>query len=129
MYDADSESTLIFYVSPHALPEALQDAFHVFGNRGCCLAREITKLHEEFMRESLQTVCEEYKERKPRGEYTLLIEGRTKVHSAVVSDDDIVCALRNEIELGSSPSAAAKIVSKELELPRKRVYELSLRIK
>lgn len=104
----------------------MTDAIEAFGgNRKCCLAREITKIHEEFLRGSLQEIKNEYDNRRPRGEYTLVVEG-SKDQKVEMSDAEIIKILKVEFESGSSPSAAAKSVSENFGLPRKRVYELSL---
>lgn len=70
---ASLERTLVFYEAPHRIVETLEDALDVLGNRPAVIAREVTKLHEEFLRGPLQelfTLCEK---KPPRGEITLLI--------------------------------------------------------
>ena len=126
---ADVSSTLIYYVSPHALKEALQDCSDVFGpDRKCCLAREITKLHEEFFRSTLIETLNEYTDRKPKGEFTLVIEGNFK-QPEEVSDEKIIHAITLELENGQSHSSAARAVSQSLNVSRKRAYERSLGLK
>lgn len=129
LYVADLESTLIFFVSPHALLGALEDACTVFGaERRCCLARELTKSYEEFWRSSLKGALEEFSVRGPRGEFTLVIEGSNGA-VAESSDEEIVVALKRAIEEGVSPSQAARQVAVDLSVPKKRVYNLSLQLK
>lgn len=109
--------------------DAIDDAIEVFGGeRRCCLAREITKIHEEFVRKTLNEVKVEYTGKKPRGEYTFIIEGDSTT-VASVADEAIEEALMVEIQRGSSPSSAARVVSANMGVPRKRAYELSLKIK
>ncbi len=69
----DENRTLIFYEAPHKLKNTLQDMLKVFGNRKVVLARELTKIYEEFIRGDISQVLEEIKE--PRGEYVILVEG------------------------------------------------------
>lgn len=124
-----SSSTLIFFVSPHALLGVLRDACSVFGDdRKCCIARELTKAHEEFWRSSLNEAKDEFEKRGPKGEFTLVIEGCPEKESVVdVSDDDISKGLRQLIHIeGYSPSKAAKEISTALDIPKKRAYALSL---
>ena len=119
----------MFYVSPHALIEGLEDAVEEFGGRReCCIAREITKIHEEFLRCTLEEALKEFQSRRPRGEFTLIISG-SEEGKVEITDDVILQALALEIEQGLSYSAAAKAVAASLEVPRKKVYELSLQIK
>ncbi len=123
-------STLVFYVSPHGLVESLGDMVEVLGGtRRCCVAREITKVHEEFIRSTLSEVLEEFQKRQPRGEFTLVIEGCQQQEAQEITDEAILSALELETARGATHSAAAKIVSQSLEISRKRVYELSLELK
>lgn len=66
-------TTLIFYEAPHRIKQTLEDACDVLGNRDFVLARELTKLHEEFLRGSLEEVTELLKGREIKGEIVLLI--------------------------------------------------------
>jgi 16S rRNA (cytidine1402-2'-O)-methyltransferase len=125
---AELKTTLIYFVSPHALVSTLEDACAVFGGeRRCCLARELTKLHEEFFRSSLQEALDEFTARAPRGEFTLVLEGFTG-EAATATDAQIVEALRGSVAAGQAPSAAAKTVAAELGAAKRRVYQLSLQL-
>jgi 16S rRNA (cytidine1402-2'-O)-methyltransferase len=66
-------ATLIFYEAPHRIKQTLEDAYAVLGNRQCVLARELTKLHEDFLRGSLSDVTEQVKATDVKGEIVLLI--------------------------------------------------------
>ena len=68
---AEIKSTLVFYEAPHRIKETIADAREAFGDRECVVARELTKLHEEFVRSSLSEL--ELPEGAPRGEIVLLI--------------------------------------------------------
>lgn len=130
---AGHTATLLFFVSPHSLLAALADACAVLGlGRRCCVARELTKLHEEFWRGSLEGALAEFTARGPRGEVTLVIEGAAEAGPGPeggMSDEDILAALQRAVgEEGLSPSQAAKQVAKAQGLPRKQVYALSLRL-
>ena len=65
--------TLIFYEAPHRVVETLSDAAEILGPRPGVIAREITKVHEEFLRGPLPELLETVRKRAPRGEITLLI--------------------------------------------------------
>jgi len=64
---------LVLYEAPHRIAETLRDAQSILGDRPAVLAREITKLHEEFLRGTLSQLAESAAKRKPRGEITLII--------------------------------------------------------
>lgn len=127
---ADATATLVFFASPHALLGSLEDAAAVFGpDRRCCVARELTKLHEEFWRGTLAGALEEFSARGPRGEMTLVVEGAPpgRAGGAEASDEEILAALRRAVaEEGLAPSQAAREVAARLGAGRKRVYALSL---
>ena len=65
--------TLVFYEAPHRIVETLKDALEILGNRPAVIAREVTKIHEEFLRGHLKELLERMQKTEPRGEITLLI--------------------------------------------------------
>lgn len=65
--------TLIFYEAPHRLAATLEDALGILGDRRAVVARELTKIHEEFRRARLSALVEHYRQIAPRGEITLLV--------------------------------------------------------
>jgi 16S rRNA (cytidine1402-2'-O)-methyltransferase len=67
------DRTIIFYEAPHRIEETLRDAREILGDRPACLAREVTKLHEEFRRGLLSELAQSVSERPARGEITLLV--------------------------------------------------------
>jgi len=67
--------TLIFYESPHRLKAVLSDLLTVLGDRRCALARELTKMHEEILRDTLSNLVSVHEVREPRGEYVLVLAG------------------------------------------------------
>lgn len=69
--------TLIFYEAPHKLLRTLNDMSKVFGDRKIALVREITKIHEEVKRTTLFEAVKFYTENPPKGEFVLVIEGKS----------------------------------------------------
>src|SRR5437588_4080736 len=65
--------TIVLYEAPHRIDSSIADALEILGDRPACLAREVTKLHEEFLRGKLSDLSASLKERPARGEITLLI--------------------------------------------------------
>ena len=75
----DREETLIFYESPQRVPKVLPEFIEIFGtDRQACLARELTKIHETFVRMTLGELAEFVQKQPPRGECTLLVAGITR---------------------------------------------------
>ena len=75
----DREETLIFYESPQRVPKILPELIEIFGaSRPACLARELTKIHETFLRMPLSELAAKIEHDPPRGECTFLIAGVTR---------------------------------------------------
>lgn len=74
---AGLRATLVLYESPHRVAETLEDLASALGDRRAVVARELTKLHEEFVRGRLSELATRYAQHAPRGEIVLLVEGWT----------------------------------------------------
>jgi len=70
--------TMIFYEAPHKLLSTLKDMHKAFGNRKISICRELTKIHEQFFRTTLEDAVAHYEENPPRGEFVLVIEGKSE---------------------------------------------------
>jgi 16S rRNA (cytidine1402-2'-O)-methyltransferase len=120
--------TMVFYESPHRLRESLASIGGVFGeDRPITIARELTKMHEEFWRGTVGGAIALYQTREPKGEYTIVVAGSTAV-VASVSDEDLRSALARLLADGMSRSAASKQLATELNLPKREIYQLSLEL-
>src|ERR1035438_4898592 len=73
------DRTIIFYEAPHRIAGCVADAREILGDRPACLAREVTKLHEEFRRGKLSVIASSLEERPARGEITLVIDRKSVV--------------------------------------------------
>lgn len=73
---SEEQRTMIFYEAPHKLLSTLRDMQIVLGDRRIALCREITKLHEEFVRTTISDAINKYEENPPRGEFVIVIEGK-----------------------------------------------------
>lgn len=110
--------TMIFYESPHRINETLKVAFEVLGDRKVCLARELSKKHEEYIRGNLSELLnlEDLK-----GEIVLIIEGYHKEND-VINYYMIKDTIDNYIESGMTSKDAIKKVSKELGISKNDIY-------
>jgi 16S rRNA (cytidine1402-2'-O)-methyltransferase len=122
-------STLIFYESPRRIESALADMLKILGDRPAVIAREMTKLHEEFLRASLSeliTMMEGVESIK--GEITLLVGPPVSDH--FVGDIQLEEHILSELEQGgASASSMAKKLSKILKLPKNIIYQKILEMK
>jgi 16S rRNA (cytidine1402-2'-O)-methyltransferase len=118
--------TTVLYESPNRIGATLTALAEVCGGeRRAVVAREITKLHEEFVRGSLVELAA-WADSTPKGEIVLVVEGAAPAPEA--TDDNVVAALRIELDGGSSRRDAADSVASMLGVGRRRVYELALGI-
>jgi 16S rRNA (cytidine1402-2'-O)-methyltransferase len=120
--------TVILYEAPHRLRQTLQDLGSVLGaHRQIVLARELTKLHEEFWRGTIAGCQAHYTTREPQGEFTLLVAG-AQVSAPVLSEEAIKSELQNLLKQGMSRSEAARQLSENTSLKRRQIYQLALTI-
>ncbi len=76
---AGEERTMVFYESPHRLARSLEQMAAFFGHdRRCCVARELTKIHEEFVRGTVSQLAHIFNDRKVKGEIVVIVEGRSR---------------------------------------------------
>lgn len=123
--------TVVLYEAPHRLIETLEDALEILGNRPAVVAREVTKLYEEFLRGHLETLLEDVKRKAPRGEITLLIGPPDGAESAIdvaasVAAAAVPLARRVEeiaLERGVDKKAALKVAARERGLTRREAYK------
>jgi 16S rRNA (cytidine1402-2'-O)-methyltransferase len=116
--------TIVLYEAPHRLVETLADAAAVMGPRPAVVARELTKIHEEFLRGTLTELCEAARKRAPRGEITLLIgpsDGAQQTVDTTVSLKQRVTQL--ETESGLDRKSALKQAARERGLGKREAYK------
>ena len=118
-------ATLIFYEGPHRIAGTLKDAYEILGEREAVVARELTKMHEEFARGRLSELAERFSSpENARGEMVLIID-RTEIKSEAETDKsvqslaELVANLENE---GLDHRAALKKAARELGLSRDEAY-------
>ena len=122
---ANRNETTIVYESPYRVQKTLADLAENFGNdRQIVLARELTKLHEAFLRGSLTQVIDYYSEHDPKGEYVLIIAGKPESKTETMSDDQIIEAINRLIEAGNKPNKAIKEIAAQNDLKKQTVYNL-----
>ncbi|HXQ34377.1 MAG TPA: 16S rRNA (cytidine(1402)-2'-O)-methyltransferase [Anaerolineales bacterium] len=116
--------TLIFLESPYRIVEALEDILSILGDRQICVAREMTKMFEEFWRGTVSGAVEHFKSQPARGEFTLVIAGQMKDDSGKWTEKEMLKAIKKELQDGKS----AKDISSELAIQsgwnKKEIYTL-----
>jgi 16S rRNA (cytidine1402-2'-O)-methyltransferase len=127
----NEERTIIFYEAPHKLVRTLQDLFDNFGDRKIALCRELTKKYEEIVRCSLSSAMNMYNEKKPLGEFVIVIEGKNpeelKIEKQLqFGSITIEEHIKNYITDGMDKKEAIKNVAKDRNLPKSEIYKHSL---
>lgn len=126
---ANEDRTMIFYEAPHKLRKTLSDFSKVFGSdRRVALCRELTKVHEEVWRTTLGEAAAHYREKEPRGEFVLVIEGRER---PTVQEEEYTleeaAALARELAAGGlSASEAAKQAAQQTGFKKSQLYSALL---
>jgi 16S rRNA (cytidine1402-2'-O)-methyltransferase len=139
----DLTVSLVFFEAPHRLIDSLQDALSVLGDRRVVVANDLTKRYEELRRTRISQAIAYFQEQRPRGEYTLVFEGRTLARATKrdklrvwadqaaesaegPSEAEIIRRLRELRTQGVNGSTAAKTVARELNLQKGMVYQVWL---
>ncbi|MFQ3573815.1 MAG: 16S rRNA (cytidine(1402)-2'-O)-methyltransferase [Thermodesulfovibrionales bacterium] len=116
--------TLIFYEAPHRLIDMITDLSEVFGNRYIVVAKEMTKIHEEFIRGRASEVIQYLNSQTIAGEYVIISEGCSE------NKIDINSVLKEALDLvkdGMSRKEASKLVSQRYGLKSKDIYDMTIK--
>ncbi len=114
--------TLIFYEAPHKLKNTLNDLSEVLGNRRISLCRELTKLHEEVIRGTINEMIELYRDTEPRGEYVLVVEGAPCEKHEQMTLEQAAEEASKLISEGMKQSEACKTVAKKSGFGKSEIY-------
>lgn len=109
---------MIFYESVHRIKETLENMLEVFGNRNICVCRELSKIHEEFTRGTIEEVIPLTDTMK--GEFVIVVEGNKEIVD--YSSIDMFDHVKMYVEDGMSEKDAIKLVAKERDVPKSEVY-------
>jgi 16S rRNA (cytidine1402-2'-O)-methyltransferase len=117
--------SLVFFEAPTRAGATLSDLAHVLGPRPAAVARELTKLHEEVRRGSLDELAKAYTEHEPKGEIVIVVGPPA---AAEIGDDEIETRLSTALA-SMSVRDASKTVAEMLGVPKARAYDLALKMK
>ena len=123
-----NKNTLIFYEAPHKLLKTLESMLNVLGNRKVVLAKELTKIHENFLRDTLENVIKKLEqEEKIRGEFVVLVEGSEITKSEIEKDKLINLSLEEHYkyyeELGFDKKEIIKKIAKDRNVSKNEIYQ------
>ena len=123
--------TIVCYEAPHRIKETLSEAREVLGNRQASLAREITKLYEQFMRGTLAEISAQLQGSEPRGEMTLVIAGASKEENLTLQNNSSINDQLEQLmkDTGLSRNDAMKQLARIRGVSKKEIYSLLLKEK
>ena len=119
------DTTIIFYEAPHRLKNFLSELAEIFGERQAVLARELTKVHEEFLRGNLIELAEKIS--GPLGEFVVLIEGATLSETINLPDEDIPTVVEKFMATGLDKKSAMRETAKKFNVSRREIYNALVR--
>jgi 16S rRNA (cytidine1402-2'-O)-methyltransferase len=121
--------TLIFLESPHRLLGSLEDILETLGNRQICIAREMTKLYEEYFRGNITDAITYFKSKEPRGEFTLVIAGNMKEEKEKWDEEKLLKAIKKELKKDKSAKEISVELAESSGWNKKEIYNLINQIK
>ncbi len=120
--------TLVWFEAPHRLRESLEEAARVLGPRRACVARELTKLHEETLRGTLPELASTLADRGPaRGEITVVVEG-SRGEAARPSAEDVDERIREALAAGAALKTLSREIAKWSQRPAREIYARALEL-
>ena len=119
--------TMVFHEAPHKLRATLADMLEILGDRPVALCRELTKLHEETMRTTLQGAVDYYRDNEPRGEYVLVVGGVSRREGPAMTMEEGVARVLALREGGMRMKDAVRQVSADTGLNKNELYDAALK--
>lgn len=120
---AQKKEPIIFYEAPHRIQKTLESMFAILGDRKACIARELTKKHEEFIRGGLKYLSELDPETL-KGEMVIVVEGNKQVESASIDNNDLITMVKTMVQSGMSTKDAIKKVADLTKVNKNVIYKL-----
>ena len=116
--------TLIFLESPHRIVESLEELLFSLGDRRICVAREMTKMFEEYWRGTLGGAVEYFKSQPARGEFTLVVEGKPEEEKTKWTEEELKKAIQGELKGEKSTKDISASLAESSGWSKKDVYRL-----
>lgn len=128
---ANETRTMILYEAPHHLQKTLGELYEVLGNRNMTICKELTKRYENAMLTTLEEAIAYYQKEPPRGEYVLVIEGKS--FAELVKEEQkqwdamsVAEHMEHYLSQGMDKKSAMKQVAKDRGIPKREVYSILL---
>ena len=126
----NESKVMVFYEAPHRLIDVLEDMANVFGpDRYASTCREMTKMYEEKLRGSLAKLMEHFKQIAPRGEFTIIVSGKSDTdckETELPTEEDLIKELDALMDSGMTRRSAAKQLAAHYDMKAGDIYALGL---
>jgi 16S rRNA (cytidine1402-2'-O)-methyltransferase len=128
----DDTRTIILYEAPHKLCKTLQELYEVLGDRRLSIIKELTKLHETIWQTTLSEAVKTYREQEPKGEYVLVLEGRSNSELIAEKQEQWGAVALDEhmqvyLDQGLDKKEAMKAVAKDRGVSKRDIYQLLMK--
>ncbi|HWP23420.1 MAG TPA: 16S rRNA (cytidine(1402)-2'-O)-methyltransferase [Candidatus Binatia bacterium] len=119
--------TLVFYEAPHRLKDSLVDMLEILGDRPIAIGREITKIHEEFLRGRVSEVLAQLADRDVKGEITLIVHGGAA--GVAIAQEEIGAQAQRLIDQGMGVKDVSELLSERYGISKREIYRIALKHK
>jgi 16S rRNA (cytidine1402-2'-O)-methyltransferase len=121
--------TIVIYEAPHHLLKTLKELYDTVGDRSITLCKELTKIHEKVEKISIKTAIEKYEVTEPKGEYVLVIEGKSideVRQEEIASFEEMTVEEHMEMYIaqGKDKKEAMKLVAKDRGVSKRDIYDI-----
>ena len=116
--------TLIFLESPHRIVDSLEAILAALGDRQICVAREMTKMYEEFWRGPVSGALQYFRSKEPRGEFTLVVAGKVNEGGSIWAEHELLDAIKQELKQDKSAKQISVELAGQSGWNKKEIYNL-----
>jgi len=118
---------VVLYEAPHRLKESLTDMLSILGDREIAVAREVSKIHEEYLRGTLGEIISQLGEHEVKGEITVVVHGSTG--ESPVSEEELKAEIHRLADGGVGMKQISELLGVRYRLAKREVYQLALQLK
>lgn len=119
--------TLVFYEAPHRLKESLIEMRRILGDRQIVIAREVSKVHEEFLRGTIGALLSQLAEREVKGELTIVVQGASG--DLPVPEEELKAEIRRLVDAGVGVKQISELLGDRYQLAKRDVYQMAVKLR
>jgi 16S rRNA (cytidine1402-2'-O)-methyltransferase len=123
----EESRTLVFYEAPHRLKESLIEMRRILGDRQIVIAREVSKIHEEFLRGTIGALVSQLAEREVKGELTIVVQGASG--DLPVPEEELKAEIRRLVDAGVGVKQISELLGDRYQLAKRDVYQMAVKLR